>query len=313
LNDPLPWPHRLRAYLDRVAEALAPAIEVARQYYGGLVGIADVFRALLPLGPRGWAISTYGMMIAPEAHRDAADAMADPDGAEAHLEDGWSQADAHRAVLDLVPYVYPPEQRALAVRRQELLARASENFQSGRYEEAVLLIYSQLDGIFQDAASQLGKQGFRRLFESGGAAREFAKLVDQAEVMSGTEEEFFLLVRHAMSKPVKTTTLADHASRHGVLHGRVLGYGTKRRAAQSFAFLAAALEILIALHEEVPMTDEEAETVPIEDVPAGLQFILLAMAVSPVRGIYLANRDSGKDLLLAAEQKANGVDEPPSP
>jgi hypothetical protein len=64
----------------------------------------------------------------------------------------------------VVPYVYPPEQRRVALRRQELLERASLRFSEGLYEEAVLLTYSQLDGMFRDIALARGDEAFTRLF-----------------------------------------------------------------------------------------------------------------------------------------------------
>jgi hypothetical protein len=39
-----------------------------------------------------------------------------------------------------------------------------------------------------------------------------------------------------------------------VLHGRILGYDSRRRAAQAFAFLAGCMEILVSSREKTPMT-----------------------------------------------------------
>jgi hypothetical protein len=300
----------LRDFLRDLSKAAEPLIGALKTYYSGLEGAAEIFRELLPLGTEGWALSTFGMIVAPAAHRRAADRMAShPAQAQEELEAGWSDESARRQVSSLVPYVYPPEQRALAERRQELLDRASEHYTNGSYEEAVLLVYSQLDGIFQDKADAGGEKAFAKLFSrapvqgaAGDNVRQFADLVADSESMAGTEDEFFLIVRDAMTESVKMTTLEDHPSRHGVLHGRVLGYGTRRRAAQAFAFLTACLELLLVLDEDISMTKAEAFETDLEDLPEGLKFILFAQLALPVRSVYLYGRD--RDLLVAE------VDEP---
>ena len=75
-----------------------------------------------------------------------------------------------------------------------------------------------------------------------------------------------------MTDSVATTTLGDRASRHGILHGRALGYGTRRRAAQSFAFLAACVEILVASFEELPLSYYDGHEMPDSETPPLLCF-----------------------------------------
>lgn len=128
--------------------------------------------------------------------------------------------------------------------------------------------------------------------------------------MIGTEREFFLAVREGMTENLERTTLKDHPSRHGVLHGRVLGYGTRRRAAQAFAFLAACLELLVASWaDEQPLTDEEADA-PADGLPPRLTFILAATLAQPVRAVYVANGRDGKDLLITEVVDRIEGDEP---
>jgi hypothetical protein len=116
--------------------------------------------------------------------------------------------------------------------------------------------------------------------------------------MIGTEEEFFLAVREGMTEDVRETTLDDHPSRHGVLHGRVLGYGTRRRAAQTFAFLAGCVELLvITAGDDLGLTEEELD-MPADELPAGTHFILAAQLAAPVRAVYIQNFRNGKDLLV---------------
>ena len=297
------WVNTVNRFFRGVTDALAPFMAAAGRYMLALTDLARIFRDSLPLGSRGWALSTYGLLIAPEGHAKAASlAASDLDAAEAELDMAWSDASAQRMVCDLVPYVYPPEHRDLAERRRELFTRARARAQEGLYEEAVLLLYSQLDGIFQDVAGHRGESGFARLFSrrSVGPGQEFRDLVLGSKTMSATEEEFFLVIRDLLTEGVTQTTIGDHPSRHGVLHGRVLGFGNRRRIAQAFAFAAAALELLIALDDRVPLTRVEADA-PASETPTALRFIAFAKLL-PVRTVYLTGRDSEPGVLMADDR-----------
>jgi len=297
------WLAAAKRFFQQFAEALAPLLEAAGRYLFTLTDLARIFRASLPLCSRGWALSTYGLLIAPDGHASAA-ALAETDvrAAELELDRAWSDRSAQQAVCDLVPYVYPRQQLDLANRRRELFQRASKRAQEGLYEEAVLLLYSQLDGIFHDIADHRGESGFTRLFSrrSDGPGQQFRDLVLGSKTMSATEEEFFLVVRDQLTQSVTTTTLEDHPSRHGVLHGRVLGFGHRRRVAQAFAFAAAALELLIALAESPSLTPREA-TAPLDETPEALKFIAFAKLL-PVRSVYLTGRDNESTLLMADDR-----------
>jgi hypothetical protein len=175
----------------------------------------------------------------------------------------------------------------------------------------VLLSYSQLDGLFRDAAGLGVEPALQRLFSQARIGRkregapQFPDLVASSRSMLGTEEEFFLAVRERFIEPVDVATLDDHPSRHGVMHGRVLGYDNRRRAAQAFAFLAACLELLIAgARYGFPEPDPPAASqLPRRDGPApaveGLQFIVRAKSFAPVRSVYLGNPVAGRELLMA--------------
>jgi hypothetical protein len=246
------------------------------------------------------------MLLAPEAHRRAADVVHDLDASGKLLEDAWSNADIRESVCAIVPYLYPPDERAVGERRTQLLVRASERFSEGLYEEAVLLVYSQVDGLFQDRAAT-AEIGYERLFSGrpvkrneGDPAREFAEIVRATETMIGVDDAFFLAVRQAMSAPIRETTLDDAASRHGVLHGRVLGYGTRTRAAQAFAFLAAAIELLVASWDRLPLTREEGYETPASEAPTGLKITLDAMWFSQVRSVYIAMESAPDSAVLFA-------------
>lgn len=305
---------RLSEFRRILGEALAGFTAAAVGYFDHMSEVADTFRRLMPLGREGWAISTIGVTLSPEAHRAAALAD-DVHEAEAILQECWSDPDVQRSVCSVVPWVYRVEDRRLAERRRDLLLRASQRYADGLYEEAVLLIYSQLDGMFRDRADE-GEEAYSRLFSKrrvggpAGAARQFVDIVAESNTMLATEQEFFLMVRESMTAPVSETTLGDHPSRHGVLHGRVLGYGTRTRAAQAFAFLATCLEMLVASRDRLPMTRDEAHHTPVHDAPDGLRVLLRAKSYSPVRSVYLALPNIDRDVLVASNQEASPATEP---
>lgn len=288
------------SFLDRLKRFVQPVLDGLAQYGASLQEQAEVFRGLVPLGAHGWTISTYGVILALDAHRAAAGhAATDLEAADGTLEELWSDGELRRLVCSLVVYVYEPEDRELAERRRDLLLRAAERFDEGMYAEAVLLVYSQLDGLFADRAEAEGERAFAHLFKKykprDPEVRQFTDIVQASESMISTEHEFFLAVRELLSANVTETTLGDHPSRHGVLHGRVLGYDNRRRAAQAFAFLAGCIELLVASRDGVPMTRAEAHETPFSQAPPELRFLILTRSRSPVRGVYLS--------LRAAEQR----------
>jgi hypothetical protein len=309
------WVDDLRAGLANAIQQVAAAVgkagrgisviaAAAAPYFESLIAIAGGFRALTPMAQDGWAISTYGFMLAPEQHRDAAAAMpCEPQHATELLVAAWSDPDVQRQVCELVPYVYPATNREFALARQRLIARSVDRFAEGLYEEAVLLVYSQLDGIFQDKADELGDDAFARVFSrrpADASSVEFRDIVLGSGSMVGVDEDFYLAVRSGLTESVRVSTLDDRASRHGVLHGRVLGFGSQQRAAKAFAFLAASLELLVAVQGEVPMTDAEAMALS-PDGPPGLRVLVQAQLFSPVRAVYMATGGQPPTLALTAD------------
>jgi hypothetical protein len=288
----------------RARSGLASIVDAAARAYADLNDRAVVFRMLVPVArEEGWALSTYGMMVAEQSHRDAAASMPDIARAASLLEEAWSDRARRLLICSLALYAYPVEMRPIAERRSELLTRASERFDDGLYAEAVLLIYSQLDGMFHDRADESGEAAFAHVFKKRPLredVRNFKDIVSETGTMVGTEDDFFLGVRAAMSANVSATTLDDHPSRHGVLHGRVLGFDNRRRASQAFAFLAGGLEVLIASRDQLPLTHEEKHGTLYSESAPGLRFVIQTRMYQPVRSIYMMTRTaSAKPVFLA--------------
>lgn len=296
----------------RIVGVLAASATI---YFRDLVEVAATFHALKPVCRSGWVVSSFGMTLAPDAHKNAASAV---DVAEACrlIETAWCDESVRNAICSVIPYVYPAELRAIGRRREELLLRASRHLDDGNYEEAVLLVYSQIDGLFHDRAETAGA-GYAKIFSrrpvpaaSGvQTVLQFADEVRATRTMTGADDEFFLTARRLLTEPVRQTVLGDNPSRHGVLHGRVLGYGTRTRAAQAFAFLAGAVEILVASWPQLPLTEEEGYRIAASKLPLGLKTISRAASLSPVRAVYVAMECSSDATLLFATYRPRQNDD----
>src|SRR4051794_8170742 len=109
------WLEGLGRFVKRLGNALGPLVEAAGRAMLALDQLASIFRRSLELGRAGWALSTYGLLICPQAHAQAADLAAeDLEAAQQCLEDAWMSIAAQDDVAALLPYVYPPDQRELA-------------------------------------------------------------------------------------------------------------------------------------------------------------------------------------------------------
>lgn len=307
---------RIVAFGERLEVAFEPVVRLVRGYYAGMEAVANDLLALTPLAKHGWALSTFGIVLSPELHRAAAERVrSSPIDASELMIEAWSEKDAQRRLAAIVPYLYSPDRRAIGERRRELFERAVDHYEHGRFEEVVLLVYSQLDGLVRDAADAEDMGAVKLLFSrprsSAQGADQFKELVARADSVLADEHDIFLSIRDVMTDGVKTTTLEDNPSRHGVMHGRVLGYGTKLRAAQSFAFLAATIELLVALHaedEDFPMLGETDP--PLDEADEGLLFLLFMTLYAPVRAIYVAGRDGTVALVRDQDSTRAAVDEP---
>ncbi len=95
----------------------------------------------------------------------------------------------------------------------QLLERASKRFSDGHYAEAVLLIYPQVDGMFQDRAAD-GEEAFSRPFSrrpvnssAGEEAVQFADLVMGSRTIGATGREFY----PRRTRPDERDRRFDHA------------------------------------------------------------------------------------------------------
>lgn len=186
--------------------------------------------------PRGWGVVNMPVPTL-EAAIDAAET--DLERADVILADAWTPDRVDRSISRMKHVYARMEPEGVSERRQgrwRLMREAQELHFDGRYSASVPLILANIEGFVADA-----EQG--RLFFT---SRESAQLsmIDPAR-LSGMV--CALATLHAVyTKGVGETTPGSVLSRHGILHGRVLGYGTRVVSAQALTLFDAVADLLIS-------------------------------------------------------------------
>ncbi|WP_145940853.1 hypothetical protein [Corynebacterium glyciniphilum] len=113
--------------------------------------------------------------------------------------------------------------------RVALIEKAIEHHLAGAYEASTPIILAQIDGMSRDLTGQS--------FFSKANADSY---LDDA-TLSGMEENL-PVVRRVFSEDVKRSGAFGLVSRHGVLHGRDLGYATRVNSTKTIVLVAALAE-----------------------------------------------------------------------
>ncbi len=136
--------------------------------------------------------------------------------------------------------------------RADLLRFASEDFAAGRYHAVVPIVLAQIDGIVADVAG-------RNLFNK--TEHILPKLVAWDSI-SAQEGGLPDLVELMASPRFKTTAgPIEVPYRHGILHGRDLGYATKIVAVEAWAALFSLRDWAIKFEQG------ETSPPPVEPAP----------------------------------------------
>lgn len=147
-----------------------------------------------------------------------------------------------------------------AVARQELIELVWQDHKEKRYHASVPVIAAQIDGIVKDLTGKTfySRKDTSHLQANETLASDPTALPEVAKMMS-------------RSRSKTTTEPLDVPQRHGVLHGRDLGYDTRRTSTQAFATLLSLTELIEAITKgeqfkvpEPEFLDPEAAT--LEDV-----------------------------------------------
>ena len=233
---------------DKVDEVAAQM----NQLYGSLEKAATHLPAL------GW-IPFRNMPT--EVYTEAADLAAAGNASEAEqvLVVGWNEGEHLLWQLQRIKSlgVGDPNSRAIFMRRWELLERARKHHRNRAYEASVLIILTQMDGLVIDVTGE-----HRQDFFSGGD-----HLVDET-TLAGHPEGLKAIAR-IMNRDVKHTGETGQLSRHGIMHGRELGYDTVENSTKAFAALFALIEWaqpIVQVKAKQWLQDREAKYAGSKDV-----------------------------------------------
>jgi hypothetical protein len=150
--------------------------------------------------------------------------------------DGWNQGDWLRlAVMPLQAVgAGHDELHAVSQERWRLVERALAHHRNGAYEASVPIVLAQADGICQDL---VGSKADMQFFTLHPKKQHFADSSTIAGMPDGLEH-----LRPLFSEVMRKSGATGKVTRHGILHGRELGYDTKLNSTKTLVLLAAVIE-----------------------------------------------------------------------
>lgn len=185
----------------------------------------------------GWTPSHRGPSR--EAYGEAVEVWErthDPAAVDECLTTWWNDGTAHlkNAVGPLITLAGRHEPtRDILLARNRLVMRALKRHREGDFEASVLMLLPQIDGVVFDITNN--DFGF------------FYKAKDRYFVDDETVAGMELVLRRvwkAVNRDVPVTTESDEFLRHGILHGRVLGFGTQTNSTKAIALLGGVINWL---------------------------------------------------------------------
>jgi hypothetical protein len=192
----------------------------------------DTAAVLLLFTPRGWATSSMAQMPAYRTAIEILEGGGSAEEAEQAIEDGWNQRQVVNFRHQLAAFLpYDDETRSAQIERSRLIDKAWAHHEAGAYEASIPIVLAQAEGLTYDAVG--------RAFFSKGTADD--DIVDDL-TLAGMQRSL-PAARTWFSGDVRQLQSTGGCSRHGVLHGREVGYATKRNSVKAFALLAAVWDM----------------------------------------------------------------------
>jgi len=209
-------------------------LERMRSAHGEYAALVDAPEQVAEhLAPLGWI--AFGEMPVDE-YRAAAQlaAAGESDAAEDLLVAAWEEDDRLRFCLTrLVKTAYPEELFAIRHRRWHLLNEIYDNHADGRFASAIALALTQIDGVVFDMTGRDAKS----FFATGRKARHL-----QDETTFAGHPDGLQVLARLFTKDRQRTVVDGELRRHGILHGRELGFDNQRNSVKTLVALAAVLE-----------------------------------------------------------------------
>lgn len=169
----------------------------------------------------------------------------DTDAADELLIKSWNETDATllRMSVQRVQGLYrvaaaeyvEPDVPNVGHERAMLIHEAVENHREERYASAISLVLPRIDGIVADFS-----EGGVSFFSRDRRTREPRADVTDEATLAGHPEALLTLAR-ILPTACPTTEVSGRLVRHGIVHGRELGYGTLRNSTQALVTLLAVI------------------------------------------------------------------------
>lgn len=247
-SPPFSWALRLMGV---PSDAIHEARELPKQLQAHLEKAPRVAELL---APRGWIlfgdapIDEYmrAVELLEAGHAEEADQL---------VEDAWNDSDgirlswAHHRIASI--YRQTSAHRDIGFARQQLVFEAVTLHKEGRYAAAIPMVLAQIEGIVIDITGDRPKLFFTR-------KRLPTHLID--EITLAGHPAGLMALSQLMSVSVNETTIGEPTDlfRNGVLHGRTLGYGTRRLSTMALVALMATIEWARPQADEA-LAEQEAE------------------------------------------------------
>lgn len=253
--------------------------EMARRLEGATnPGAAKLAEAVSLFAPLGWAMcGRWHQNGTLRVLRDAARGVS-PEDIDKAITEVWNSENrvflqhAAAPIRQWSNSHYPFKQ--VLWDRVALIEKAIQHHFAGAYEASIPIILAQIDGMSRDLTGQS--------FFSKANADPYL----DDETLAGIEENL-PVVRRVFSADVRESGSFGYVSRHGVLHGRDLGYATRVNSTKTIVLVAALAEYfprvandagarLRGLHEEAVAgsnaVDDKGRPVDDRRIPELLNF-----------------------------------------
>jgi len=190
--------------------------------------------AAIPLfAPLGWAPSSRADVDLYQEALSVSHSTGSLDEAEQRLLDGWNESD--RLLHALMPLqgvgTGHKELHEISAQRWRLVKKALKHHENGDYEASVPIVLAQVDGICFDLTDSQGS------FFSKRKGSHFTDTRTIAGMPEGLEH-----LRPFFSEDMRQSGATGKLSRHGILHGRELGYDTRINSTKVFVLLLGVME-----------------------------------------------------------------------
>ena len=224
-----------KAFLPELMDVSEEEIAKNEKTANKLKKLADEFNELFL--SRGWVATAYTSAIAAEGAIQIAKTKGLEEG-EKHIEDYYNDNWDSRFRPFFSELQQNPKIKE-AFKRRQFIEKALEDHKEERYYASVQNVAIQIDGIMKDLTGETfyRKKDTKHLQATETFAGDPSALPELAKKMSENRDE-------TSSEPL------DFLYRHGILHGRDMGYDNRHVSTKALATLLSLTELMQAIRKD---------------------------------------------------------------